>query len=374
MKKHHRFALVGALVVLGASGLAPGVHAQGSAGGVANAEMLFQQAKADMAAKRYGDAVKKLEESYRLDPAGGTLQNLAVSYEEAGRVASAYARFQELKTKSKLSTPPRPDRVKLAEQHIAKLEPRLSRIRILVTAQGRAKDMEVKVDDTVYQEASWTSGILVDPGTHRVVVSAPGKKPRTLSVKVDDEGVIEEVKIPPLEDVPLEVATPVRQGPSLEEIERVSSQRALRTTGFVVGGIGLATLAGGAVFGVLTITTNSAAKSACQDNTGGSLSNKGSFDDPTKIADASGHCYGNTDASRKSADLTSSARTFANVANVLVPVGLLGLGVGTFLVLRSSLSSAAQARPAASSSSARASSVSARVVPSLGGVVVEGSF
>ncbi len=104
----------------------------------------------------------------------------------------------------------------------------------------------------------------------------------------------------------------------------------------------------------MTITTNKAGRDKCSRDTNGSASRE-DFD-PT------GRCFADSTAWKEANDEKSKARTFANVANVLVPVGLLGLGVGAILVWRSSGTSASE-RPA-----------KARVVPSLGGASFEATF
>ncbi len=359
MKRGLRVLATVCIVVSGAF-VTPVVSAEQPPDRTAVAEDLFQRAKALMAAKDFVQASSLFAESYRLDPAGGTLQNLALCYEELGKVASAYARFQELRTLSKNADPPRPDRVKLADEHIAKLTPRLSRILVLLPNEGRAKGMEIRVDDVAYQEVSWSAGILVDPGTHAVAVSAPGKRPFHTNTNVFREGAEQRVQVPPLVDAPKD---PMRPEPARSEKKESTSDSNIaprsRTAGFVVGGVGLASLGVGAVFGVLTITKNNAGRDKCALGSN-SAASPGDFDPSSK------RCYVDSAAWKDSNQDKDDARAFAHVANVLIPVGVVGLGLAVYFLLR----------PAASGASAKSATRGHQphVVPSLGGAVLQGRF
>ena len=61
----------------------------------ATAQALFDQATALKANEDWAGACPKFESSYRLDPALGTLLNLANCFEKLGKIASAWARWEE---------------------------------------------------------------------------------------------------------------------------------------------------------------------------------------------------------------------------------------------------------------------------------------
>src|ERR1700681_1794781 len=85
-----RVACVVAAVCLSYSNVG---RAQDSA---AAAESLFNDAREAMAKKNFNQACAKFQESNRLDPAVGTLFNLANCEEQRGRLATAWTLFQQV--------------------------------------------------------------------------------------------------------------------------------------------------------------------------------------------------------------------------------------------------------------------------------------
>lgn len=272
---------------------------------ITDAEELFRRAKALMTENKHREACPLLEESERLDPQMGTLLNLAICHENVGKIALAWGEFRAVEQQARVAG--REDRVKLAHERAAKLEPRLSRIKILVPADARVPGLVVKVDGEVKGEPLW-SGVAVDPGTRTLEASAPGKRPATLQVKVDDEAAFVSVTVPKLEDEPVvKPAPPIDPGPSEQQF---AANRAQRTTGFVVGAIGVAGIAIGGAFGVLAISRNEDAAKACPNP-----------------------CFvGSREAEQADAS-TDRALLFANVANVVIPVGVIVTVIGGYLAL-----------------------------------------
>ena len=138
----------------------------------ATAHSLFIDARAAMERGDYESACPKLEESMRLDPAVGTQLNLADCYERVGKVGSAWAGFLDAASMAKSSR--QPEREKLARSRAKALEPRLPRL--LVDADASSEPgMEVMRDGVAVGSASWNTAVVIDPGSHDIVASAPGK-------------------------------------------------------------------------------------------------------------------------------------------------------------------------------------------------------
>jgi hypothetical protein len=144
--------------------------------------MLFFTARGLMEAGRYAEACAKLGESYRLDAAAGTLLNLAVCHESEGRVASAWGEFRQALSDARKSN--RADREELAKEHIAKLEPDLPFLTIVVPDLVRVKDMEILRNGVALGSGGWGTELPIDPGKVEIVTRAPGFLPKTKTITI----------------------------------------------------------------------------------------------------------------------------------------------------------------------------------------------
>ncbi len=204
-----RLALRG---LVGAALLAGGAPARADTGSQ-QAEALFEQARARMATGDYTAACPKFEESYRLDPANGTLLGLAICHENEGKWATATAEFTALAAAA--ARDGRGDRAAIARKHIALLDPKVSKLAIELSAD--AKDIPAlafECDGMRMESAASGMEVPLDPGVHVLQVSAPGRAPWTSCVSVGDRCVRIGVMVPALASIAPAFPPPVlRPGP-----------------------------------------------------------------------------------------------------------------------------------------------------------------
>jgi len=288
----------------------------------AAAQALFDQAKQAMAQGKTDDACPKFEESQRLDPASGTLINLADCYEQQGKVASAWSTFIGAAAAAKASG--NAERERVARERATALSQRLSHIAIHVTSDG-TPGLEIQRDGVRVGRAQWGTPIPADPGPHRVAVSAPGRKTWETVVTVRREPETQTVSVPDLER-----AAPVPEQRRLPEESALGPQR---TGALVAGGVGVAGLAVGSIFGLI-------AKS--------------------KHDQAGQFCDGTTCTSQRGVDLKSEAVTAGNISTVAFITGAVGLAAGAALWVTAGPDASRAATP--------------QLGVGLGSVVVRGTF
>jgi hypothetical protein len=218
------------------------------------AEMLFFTARGLMEAGRYPEACAKLTESYRLDPAAGTLLNLAVCNEKIGKIASAWGEFRDSVAEARRAN--RPDRQQLASERLKVIEPELPFLTIKVPAGVRAvSGLEITRNGIPLQAAAWDTDLPVDPGQVEVLERAPGYKPKTLYVTVANK------EHATLNAEPLELAPIVRPPPPFWTTKR--------EIGAVVFAAGVVAAGVGAYFGVAAINDKKSSDSACPTDAAG---------------------------------------------------------------------------------------------------------
>jgi hypothetical protein len=279
----------------------------------AAAEALFRAARQAAEAGDWQTACQRFEESNRLDPAVGTVFNLAHCREQLGQVASAWQRYLEVV--QKLS--PSDERVPLARERAQAMEKRVPRL--VLELRGAPEGTVTLKDGVEIGRASFGVPLPVNPGAQVVEVRAPGHEVRRFEVTLS-EGETQTLELTPGERLPEGTTTagaPVTDAPQDRGPTPQGSSTA-RTVGFVVGGIGLLALAGSLTAGALALSEKDTVEQHCVDK----------------------RC---TDEGLEAGD---KGRLLTTVANVAFVAGAAGLGVGAYLVLTSSGAKSETALPA----------------------------
>jgi hypothetical protein len=236
------------------------------------AQTLFDEAVKLMDKGQFADACPKLAESQRLDPGGGTLLNLGFCRQNEGKLASAWAAYNE--ALSQAIKDGRKDREGTARVHVDELEGKYSKLAIDVTDGARKiEGLEIRVDGTPVRAAAW--GVLspIDRGAHGIVVSAPGKKNFNTSIEVSTDGTTQRVSIPVLENAPIPIDRTRGAG-----TERVTS-RGQVIVGVIATGVGVAALGVGIGSGAAALDAKSQADKLCnQPAPGGTACDQNGFD------------------------------------------------------------------------------------------------
>src|SRR5262245_4303503 len=259
-----------------------------------------------MAAGRFAEACPKLAESFQLEPAGGTLLNLALCHKQEGKTATAWTEFQRAAAMARRDQ--RPDREEAATKEAAELEPRLSRLELVVPEAARVDGLQILLDGTAVPAQAWGIATPVDPGKRRIVVKAPGHRSvdTTVDVAAAASARYEVPRLAPSASsaAPAKPATPT--GPTRDAATDTGSTQ--RTLAWIAGGLGVAGLAVGTVTGIMVL---------------------GKQSDADDICDVEACRRDQTEA----VDLNEQAHDLATVSNIGFGVGILGIGVATVLLL-----------------------------------------
>ncbi len=260
------------------------------------AEALFQAGKQLMVDGKTDEACAKLAESQRLEPGGGTVLLLGICHETQGRWATAAAELRSALSLAKRDR--RVDREKLAQKHLADVEPKVSYV-VFVLPPDAPRDLMLVVDGTPVSREALDVPLPMDPGAHAIRAEASRRIPYAATVTVGAEHEEQRIVIPALEPVP---APP----PAPRERPQPAPFGTPRTLALVAGGAGIAALGAGTFFGVRAIDQSDDARAMC---------------DPDRCT------------SREAIARNDEARTSATLANVTVGVGLALVAAGVVLWL-----------------------------------------
>lgn len=281
---------------------------------VAEARSAFEKGAALAAEARWSDALAQFERSASLRPHATTTYNIGYCERALGRATRARKHFAAALAQdaAKGGTELSPQLRSATEAYLDEMRARIATATITIAPA----DAKVSVDgrpleivaggrlvagtrDPAPGEAVPTPTFVleIDTGDHEIVVTTRDGRSKVVHESFAT-GKTKEVRV----EVP-----PAPVAPKPVAVDEGSSRK---TWGFVLGGVGLAALGAGTYFALRASSTWSDAKAAC----------------PTRTA-----CP--TD---EGADLSSDARTQANVATIGFAVGAAAIAAGTLLIVTSS--------------------------------------
>ena len=277
----------------------------------AAAEALFREGRRLLDDGKTEEACLKLAESQAQDPSSGTLVNLGWCHEIQHKLATAWSVYVSAARLAREQG--RPDRAVVADKKATDLEPRLPHL--TVTAIAPAAGMQIERGDERIGLGLLGSAVPIDPGSYLITARAPGHRPWKTTIDVA-EAESKTVQVPELEaetPVPME-APDTSLGPSAIAVlppdgaltAAPQSTSHGHTLGWVIGGVGVAGLAVGAVAGIASLTSYHDASTLCPSLSG---------------------CSDDAISARNSAESKAWA------SNIAFGVGLVGVGIGTWILL-----------------------------------------
>jgi hypothetical protein len=271
----------------------------------AAAEELFVEGRAAMERGDFVVACKRFEQSQELDPGAGTLINWAECLNRQGKPASSRLKWREALD----ALPADDERRAAASERIAALDGSVPRLEIRMDPLS-PPGTTVMRDGVAVDAATLGLAIPVDPGAHRIDVGAPGRQKSQLVVTLSegDRRVVVVNAGPVLVAPPRPVYVPVAPAP-----------HDVPAAAWIIGGIGAASLITGATFGILAIVEKGRMEDGCPRSAGSRMCNDSGL------------------------GAARNGQTYATIANVTVPIGIAGTGLGGYLVWSSARSSAAAA-------------------------------
>jgi len=258
-------------------------------------DALFEEGKRHLSAGRVAAACAAFTQSLALDPAEGTQLALALCHEQQGDLVRAYTELQAVLMSTSRSG--RDDRWRVANAALARVEPRIGRLRV----DGRA-------DDTKCAETFRIDGESTQPriggerpllvGVHKVECDrAEGGKWSAIA-EIAAGTVVQLV-------IPTPPASPERPAPSPgTEPAQPAAKESRSPWPLVIGGAGIAALGVGSYFGLRAFDAWGRVEAACV---------------PSSCVDRS-----------VSTDV-ANAQSSATVANISFVAGAALLAVGVYL-------------------------------------------
>lgn len=264
--------------------------------GEPTAEALFASGRAAMEAGNFEAACESFRKSQRLEPAIGSLMNLAECERRRGMLATALALFQKVRGGLGASD----SRHAVVDERIATLSAQVPRLTVHVRSSAPPATT-VRRDQQQLSAAMLDVAFPVEPGAVQLTTSAPGFEDQTT-----------EVRLAPGEQLRVEVEPGARLGASSPVADADASQPeprrpgGRRTAGIVVASVGAASALFGALSGLYVVDQKQNADKHC---------------DGQRVCDATGMTA------------VENGRRWASLSTASLIIGAAGLGFGLALAL-----------------------------------------
>jgi hypothetical protein len=217
-----------------------------------------------MAAHDYAGACPKLAASESDSPSPGTAMMLAICYEKAGKIASAWKAYGE--AESVAASSHKKGVAGAARRSAQRLEGEVSHLKIVLPS-GHGAAIEVRRDGNVVPESEINAPVAVDGGPHDIEVSAASKKTWKTHVEVAATGQNATVDVPPLEDDAPAAAAAPQSAPAAAEAPPPSDGQGQRVAGVTLAVLGAVAAAAGTAAGLEANAKYHDALSACNGTT-----------------------------------------------------------------------------------------------------------
>lgn len=250
-----------------------------------------------MAAGSYDIACARFRDSDKLDPAVGTRFNLADCEEKRGRVATAWSLFRGVLSELAEDDDRRP----IAEQRVKALVPRLPYL-TMRRDQEMPPGVRVRVDGVELGEGSFGVPLPMDPGTHDLALLPAEGGDGQRSTFTLREGERREIPIRLSKVAEAEPTDKVAR-----DVGFLPADSSRRKWAYVTGGVGAASIAVGAVTGIVTLSKKRTANANCSDH--------------YRVCNQAG------------VDANESGRTYGALSAIGLSVGLVGVAAGAYLWL-----------------------------------------
>lgn len=144
------------------------------------ADKLFADGRRYLEAKEYALACTAFEQSHQADPAIGTQLNIALCYEDWGKIAAAYRAYVEAERLAKEKSD---DREQGARRKVDELAPQVPHLQFDLPADADPGAVFL-FDGKQITRAELADDLLVDPGTHEIEARVAGKPPTRTAVEL----------------------------------------------------------------------------------------------------------------------------------------------------------------------------------------------